>query len=81
MAAALSLDLLQGDEPRRRRFGTTRIAIIQILIGSGTRYYAGLARDLAFRLDDMLTLPLPHGLRFLYPLTRLPLWLWRKVSG
>jgi hypothetical protein len=29
---------------------------------------------------DMLTVPLPERLQFLYPILRLPLWVWRHVA-
>lgn len=79
-AAALARGIMAGPDVAAQRFGTTRIAVIQFLIGGGPRHYARLLRNLCFRLDDMLAVPLPRGLRFLYPLARLPLWLWRKFA-
>jgi hypothetical protein len=29
---------------------------------------------------DVLTMPLPERLRFLYPRLRLPLWVWRHTT-
>lgn len=81
-AVALSLDLMTGpdvmSEGRNER--TTRVALMQWLMGASLRHYASTLRDLSFRLDDMLAWPLPRALRWLYPLSRLPLWLWRKAA-
>lgn len=63
-----------------RRFGSTRIVLMQLLLGTNVRHYAAFARELAFGLDDMLALPLPAPLHVVYPLARLPLWLWRKAT-
>jgi hypothetical protein len=83
LAVAMALDLMTGPdvtaEIRERRFGTTRVVLMQLLFGSSLRHYASLVRELCFRLDDMLAWPLPRALHFVYPLLRLPLWLWRKV--
>lgn len=62
------------------RFHSARIALIQVLLGGSLRHYAGVARDLSFHLDDMLAVPLPAPLHVVYPLARLPLWLWRKMT-
>lgn len=82
LAVAMVIDLMKGPdvaaEGNGRRFSTTRVALMQLLIGSGLRHYANLGRELCFRLDDMLACPLPRALHFLYPLARLPLWFRRK---
>lgn len=82
LAVALSLELMAGPDvmSENRRFATTRVALMQWLLGSGVRHYISTARDLGFRLDDMLAWPLPRSLHFLYPLARLPLWLWRRLA-
>lgn len=82
MAAALSLGLMTGPNviSGGRHERTTRVALMQWLIGASLRHYAGTLRDLSFRLDDMLAWPLPRALHWLYPLSRLPLWMWRKVA-
>lgn len=83
-AAAMALDVMTGDEceagDHARRFHSTRVALMQVLLGTNLRHYASVARDLSFHLDDMLAVPLPAPLHAIYPLARLPLWLWRKVA-
>ncbi|HWK95285.1 MAG TPA: nucleotidyltransferase family protein [Pseudolabrys sp.] len=84
LAVALSLDLLTGADgaakPGDRRFATTRVAVMQWLLGSTFTHYGSTVREMSFRLDDMLAWPLPRPLHLLYPLSRLPLWLWRKFG-
>jgi Uncharacterised nucleotidyltransferase len=61
------------------RFGTTRGSLSAFLLSPGWRYQLA---ELGIQLTnptDMLTVPLPQRLRFLYPVLRLPLWLWRHT--
>jgi hypothetical protein len=67
-------------EPRERRFGTTRGSLSTFLLGRGCRYHLVELRNLLINEIDVLTVPLPAWLRFLYPIIRLPLWIWRHVS-
>ena len=82
---ALAADIMVGPaaaiELEDRRFGTTRVALIRFLLGGGWANVMALGRDLSIRLDDVVRLPLPDALHFLYPILRLPLWLWRRVVG
>lgn len=82
---ALAIDIMIGPnaeiELEDRRFGTTRVAVMRFLLGGGRANVAALCRDLSIRLDDVMRLPLPAGLHFLYPLMRPPFWLWRRVIG
>ncbi|MBI1203316.1 MAG: hypothetical protein GC182_12460 [Rhodopseudomonas sp.] len=82
---ALATDIMVGPaaeiELEDRRFGTTRVAMIRFLLGGGWANVMALGRDLSIRLDDVLRLPLPDALHFLYPALRLPLWLWRRFIG
>jgi hypothetical protein len=70
----------QGErEPREKRFGTTRGSLSTVLLSRSWRYQlAELANQLT-NPTDVLTLPLPQRLRFLYPVLRLPLWVWRHT--
>jgi hypothetical protein len=82
---ALAIDIMAGPdaaiELEDRRFGTTRVAVMRFLLGGGFANVAALGRDLSIRLDDVLRLPLPAPLHFLYPALRLPIWLWRRAAG
>jgi hypothetical protein len=80
-ATALNaLNTGQGErEPRQERFGTTRGSLSTFLLRRTWRYRLS---ELAFHLTnqtDVLAVPLPERLRFLYPILRLPLWLWRHA--
>jgi Uncharacterised nucleotidyltransferase len=66
-------------DPHEVRFGTTRGSLSTFLLSRSWRYRLA---ELAIHLTnstDVLTLPLPRPLRFLYPVLRLPLWAWRHA--
>ena len=85
LAVRMAFDLMKGPgvsgEAGARRFDRARVALMQMLFGSSPMHYASVLRDLCFRLDDMLAWPLPRALHFIYPLLRIPLWLWRKFAA
>lgn len=67
-------------DPHEARFGTTRGSLSTFLLNRSWRYRL---KELNLHLNnqtDMLTMPLPERLRFLYPLLRLPLWVWRHAA-
>jgi hypothetical protein len=67
-------------DPHEARFGTTRGSLSTFLLSGSWRYRL---KELNLHLNnqtDMLTIPLPERLRFLYPLLRLPLWVWRHAA-
>lgn len=59
--------------------GTARVVVAQFLLGKGPAYFAAQYRAEAVRTLDIVGFPLPPRLHFLYPLLRLPLWLWRRA--
>jgi hypothetical protein len=67
-------------EPREMRFGTTRGSLSAFFVGRSWRYRLAELRNLLTNETDVLALPLPERLRFLYPILRLPLWVWRHAS-
>src|SRR5262249_34816973 len=71
----------QGEHtPHEVRFGTTRGSLSTVLLSRGWRYRMAELRLHLTNQTDMLTVPLPEKLRFLYPILRLPLWLWRHAG-
>ena len=68
----------QGEhDPHEVRFGTTRGSLSTFLLNRSWRYQLA---ELGIHLTnptDVLTIPLPQPLQFLYPVLRLPLWAWR----
>ena len=73
---ALNAD--QGErEPRDLRFGTTRGSLSTFLLSRSWRYRLAELKCHLTNQTDMLTVPLPEPLWFLYPVLRLPLWAWR----
>lgn len=66
-------------EPRQIPLGTTRGSLSCFLLGRTWRYRLAELRIHLVSEGDILTLPLPRKLGFLYPLLRLPLWVSRQV--
>ncbi len=64
-------------EPRDMSFRTTRGSLSCFLLGQSWRYRLAELKIHAVCEADVLTVPLPGRFQFLYPLLRLPLWLWR----
>jgi hypothetical protein len=57
----------------------TRSALTQFLLGEGPAFYAAQLRIVAIAVADVIRFPLPPALYFLYPLLRLPSWIWRHM--
>lgn len=71
----------QGElEPREGPFGTTRGSLSTFLLRRDWRYWLAELKLHMTNPTDVLTVALPGRLRFLYPLLRLPLWVWRHVT-
>jgi hypothetical protein len=60
--------------------GVARELRNQFLLGRGLRFYAAQTRLILIGAADIVQLPLPRPLHFIYPLVRLPLWLWRRMK-
>jgi hypothetical protein len=67
-------------EPRDIRFGTTRGSLSTFLLSPSWRYRLAELSNHLTNQTDVLTVPLPERLWFLYPVLRLPLWAWRHCS-
>jgi hypothetical protein len=71
----------QGErEPHEECLGTTRGSLSTFLLSRNWRYRLTELRLHLSNQTDVLTLPLSERLRFLYPLMRLPLWVWRHAA-
>jgi hypothetical protein len=66
-------------EEDRGLVGVTRIVLRQFLLGQGWAFFMTQCRVDSVGLVDVIQLPLPSSLHFLYPFLRLPLWLWRRA--
>jgi hypothetical protein len=53
----------------------------QFLLGRGWAFFAAQCRTASVGIIDVISWPLPAYLHFLYPLLRLPLWLWRRAAA
>ena len=60
--------------------GGVRLVTMQCLLRRDWRYWAAQGRYWAVGLPDVVMLPLPRPLHLLYPILRLPLWLWRRAK-
>ena len=81
VATALNaMTMGQGEhDPHEVPFGTTRGSLSTVLLSHSWRYRLA---ELGIQLTsptDVLTLPLPQPLQFLYPVLRLPLWALRHA--
>ena len=71
----------QGErDPHDARFGTTRGSLSTFLLSRSWRYRLAELSIHLTNQTDVLALPLPERLRFLYPILRLPLWAWRHAA-
>jgi hypothetical protein len=66
-------------DPHDTRFGTTRGSLSTFLLSRSWRYRLAELKNHLINQTDVLTLPLPWRLHFLYPILRLPLWAWRHA--
>lgn len=76
--------MLQGDgveEPYDLPGGMRPIVKSEWLLGGTLRYRWGELNTRWISWDDVVNVPLPAGLQFLYPLLRVPLWLVRRFSA
>src|SRR5262245_4510224 len=70
----------QGEyDPHEVRFGTTRGSLSTFLLSRSWRYHLAELNVQLTNPTDVLSVPLPKPLRFLYPVLRLPLWAWRHT--
>lgn len=68
--------------PYAKKDGVTAVSAnvyTQFLLGQGWAFYAAQCRIASVGILDIATLPLPPALHLLYPVLRLPLWLWRRT--
>ena len=71
----------QGEyDPHDVRFGTTRGSVSTFLLSPSWRYRLAELTAQFTNQADILTMPLPNRLRFLYPFLRLPLWVYRQAQ-
>jgi hypothetical protein len=83
--ATIAIDTMCDDyaeADKRRSFASAmRILRAQFLLGKGPAFFVAQYSTEAVRTLDLIELPLPPALHFLYPALRLPLWLWRRVKS
>jgi hypothetical protein len=67
-------------EPGKLPLGTTRGSLSSFLLGRDWRYWLAELKSHLISQADVMTLALPKQFQFLYPVLRLPLWLWRQST-
>jgi hypothetical protein len=81
---AIALDAMTAPQvraPNDQRFqDVVRGVHMQFLLGRGSAYFIAQCRAIMVGPADVIRWPLPPALHFLYPLVRLPLWLWRRIA-
>lgn len=81
--SATAVDAMVGPdaetELNARPFAVYRIYLTWFLLGRGWRYFLAQCRIFSVGRGDVIRYPLPSYLHFLYPVLRLPLWLWRRA--
>jgi hypothetical protein len=63
----------------RGTMGVAQEVFTQFRLGRGWGFVGEQCRLVAVGIDDVVRVPLPRPMAFLYPLMRLPLWLWRRL--
>jgi hypothetical protein len=59
--------------------GVARSVRTQFLLGQGWAFHSAQCRVALAGATDVVRFPLPRPFYFLYPVLRLPLWLWRRA--
>jgi hypothetical protein len=77
--AAMTARHAPGDADLGMR-GVVRELRNQFLLGDGFAFYAAQCRLVCAGVADIVRLPLPRPLHFIYPFVRLPMWLWRRAK-
>lgn len=79
IALSAMTDPHAGPEIDRGFLGVARVVRTQFLLGKGWEFFLAQCRVASVGPVDVIRLPLPRSLHFLYPLLRLPMWLWRRT--
>jgi hypothetical protein len=81
--ARFALEIMAGGDSREletRPLANVRILISQLALGGTWRAALAQGRYRMVSVHDRVHTPLPKALRFLYPVLRAPLWLWRRLA-
>ena len=65
-------------QPARGVLGNLRTGLYLLLLGSGREFYLRELGRYLVSPADVMVMPLPRGLGWLYPVLRVPVWLWRR---
>lgn len=62
-------------------FATTRVAVARFRLKSEWGFWIREARGALADEHDRKSARLPHWMKFLLPILRMPLWMWRRLRG
>ena len=62
-------------------FATSRVAAARFRLKAGWSFRLAETRAVLADEHDRKSLRMPHAMRFLLPLIRVPMWLWRRLRG
>ena len=83
--ASIALDAMTAPQaPTERDLGfvdVVRGVRTQFLLGRGCAFFLAQCHAASVGPADIVRWPLPRPLHFLYPLMRLPSWLWRRATA
>lgn len=81
---SIALNEMAGDAQSRqtddRVLGNLRIELSHLLLASDVKAWFHELRSKSIGWTDFQTIALPRRLYFLYPVLRVPSWLWRRVA-
>jgi hypothetical protein len=79
--AAIALQTMTRSQLKKDIGDVTDNVRMKFLLGQGWPFFAAQCRIALVGVRDVIAVPLPRPLHFLYPLLRLPLWLWRRATA
>jgi hypothetical protein len=62
-------------------FGSVAVSLPRFLLRPGWRFKWSVLKIALTTAQDLALVPVSERWRFLYPVMRLPLWLWRRIHG
>jgi hypothetical protein len=81
IAISTMTDRFAEAEAGRSFASIMRVTLAQFLLGEGWAFFGAQCRVESIRILDLVEVPLPPTMQFLYPFLRLPLWLWRRAKA
>jgi len=78
--ADAAIHAMTGEQRGDGTVDAARNVLSQFRLGQGSAFFIRQCKVTAVNVIDSIRLPLPSPLLFLYPILRLPFWLWRRAQ-